>query len=103
VSAALSHIVLGTNCMAEAEGFYMPLLTMLGWRRRFSDASPDKLLWQQMYTLPLYQKPELLAYSNNISGVQPNPPSAHFVPHELMILKAWIRSSKPVTTMAWPL
>ena len=46
MSAALSHIVLGTNCMAEAEGFYMPLLTVLGWRRRFSDASPDKLLWQ---------------------------------------------------------
>jgi len=36
----------------------------------------DKLLWQQMYTLPLYQKPELLAYSNNISGVQPNPTNA---------------------------
>jgi catechol 2,3-dioxygenase-like lactoylglutathione lyase family enzyme/ketosteroid isomerase-like protein len=46
VSSALSHIVLGTNRMAEAEGFYVPLLAMLGWRRRFSDASPDKLLWQ---------------------------------------------------------
>lgn len=46
VSAALSHIVLGTNGLAEAEGFYTPLLAMLGWRRRFSEASPDKLLWQ---------------------------------------------------------
>ncbi|MEJ7933951.1 nuclear transport factor 2 family protein [Sphingobium sp. AN558] len=46
MSAALSHIVLGTNRMAKAESFYTPVLAMLGWRRRFSEGSPDKLLWQ---------------------------------------------------------
>ena len=32
----------------------------------------DSLLWQQMYTLPLYQKPTLLAFSDNISGLADN-------------------------------
>ncbi len=42
----LSHIVFGTTDMAQAEGFYAPLLTMLGWRRRPSDSTPGKLVWQ---------------------------------------------------------
>lgn len=33
----------------------------------------DSLLWQQMYTLPLYQKPTLLAFSNSIHGLADNP------------------------------
>jgi len=33
----------------------------------------DKLLWGEMYTLPLYQKPTLLAYSNVIQGIADNP------------------------------
>ena len=44
--SALSHIVLGTSCIARAEQFYEPLLAILGWRRRLKEASPEKLLWQ---------------------------------------------------------
>lgn len=33
----------------------------------------DKLLWQQMYTLPLYQKPTLLSFSSNYQGIGDNP------------------------------
>jgi peptide/nickel transport system substrate-binding protein len=33
----------------------------------------DKLLWDQMGTLPLYQKPTFIAYSSNLKGVQDNP------------------------------
>ncbi|MEO9139874.1 MAG: ABC transporter family substrate-binding protein [Jatrophihabitans sp.] len=32
----------------------------------------DSALWQDMYTLPLYQKPTLLAYRDNISGLADN-------------------------------
>ncbi|GAB2457366.1 ABC transporter family substrate-binding protein [Jatrophihabitans fulvus] len=32
----------------------------------------DKLLWDEMYTLPLYQKPTLLAFKNNIQGLADN-------------------------------
>jgi peptide/nickel transport system substrate-binding protein len=32
----------------------------------------DALLWDQMYTLPLYQKPTLLAFQNNITGLADN-------------------------------
>jgi peptide/nickel transport system substrate-binding protein len=32
----------------------------------------DSLLWAQMYTLPLYQKPTLLAFDSNIKGIGDN-------------------------------
>jgi glutathione transport system substrate-binding protein len=32
----------------------------------------DAILWQQMATLPLYQKPQFWAWSNNLKGVLPN-------------------------------
>ncbi len=32
----------------------------------------DAVLWDQMATLPLYQKPQYYAWSNNIQGIQPN-------------------------------
>jgi peptide/nickel transport system substrate-binding protein len=32
----------------------------------------DAALWQQMVTLPLYQKPQFFAWSNNLKGVVPN-------------------------------
>jgi peptide/nickel transport system substrate-binding protein len=35
----------------------------------------DKLLWDQMGTLPLYQKPTFIAYSSSLKGVQDNPTS----------------------------
>lgn len=55
MNAPLSHVVLGTNSMENAERFYTPLLAMLGWRRRLSDSSPDKLLWQPATaTRPLF-------------------------------------------------
>jgi len=36
----------------------------------------DKLLWDQMATLPLYQKPTLLAYDSNFKGIGDNPTQA---------------------------
>jgi peptide/nickel transport system substrate-binding protein len=36
----------------------------------------DKALWDQMATLPLYQKPTFIAYSSNVKGVQDNPTQA---------------------------
>ncbi|MCW2595129.1 MAG: putative Extracellular solute-binding protein [Jatrophihabitans sp.] len=33
----------------------------------------DKQLWQDMFTIPLYQKPTLLSYTNNVSGLADNP------------------------------
>jgi peptide/nickel transport system substrate-binding protein len=36
----------------------------------------DKLLWDQMYTLPLYQKPTLLSYDSNYKGIADNTTSA---------------------------
>jgi peptide/nickel transport system substrate-binding protein len=36
----------------------------------------DKALWDQMATLPLYQKPTYIAYSSNVQGVQDNPTQA---------------------------
>src|SRR3954453_7657403 len=36
----------------------------------------DKLLWDQMATLPLYQKPTFIAYSNNVKGAEDNPTQA---------------------------
>jgi len=33
----------------------------------------DKLLWDQMATLPLYQKPTFIAYSNTVKNVKDNP------------------------------
>jgi peptide/nickel transport system substrate-binding protein len=33
----------------------------------------DKLLWDQMATLPLYQKPTFIAYSSNLGNVKDNP------------------------------
>lgn len=44
MKAPLSHIVLGTNAMAEAEAFYAAILPMLGWRRR--DGVEGKLIWR---------------------------------------------------------
>ena len=32
----------------------------------------DKLLWDQMATLPLYQKPTFIAHQSSISGVEDN-------------------------------
>ena len=32
----------------------------------------DAILWQDMVTLPLYQKPQFWAWSNNLKGVLPN-------------------------------
>jgi len=32
----------------------------------------DAILWQDMVTLPLYQKPQFWAWSNNLNGVLPN-------------------------------
>lgn len=32
----------------------------------------DKLLWDQMYTLPLFQKPTIIAYQSNIKNIQDN-------------------------------
>jgi peptide/nickel transport system substrate-binding protein len=36
----------------------------------------DSLLWQQMATLPLYQKPTFIAYSTTVKGVEDNPTQA---------------------------
>jgi peptide/nickel transport system substrate-binding protein len=36
----------------------------------------DSLLWEQMATLPLYQKPTFIAYSNTVKGVKDNPTQA---------------------------
>jgi peptide/nickel transport system substrate-binding protein len=36
----------------------------------------DKLLWDNMYTIPLYQKPTFLAYNSNYTGFQENASSA---------------------------
>jgi peptide/nickel transport system substrate-binding protein len=36
----------------------------------------DALLWDQMATLPLYQKPTFIAYSSNVSGIKDNPTQA---------------------------
>lgn len=36
----------------------------------------DKLLWDQMYTLPLYQKPTLLAFDSNYTGIGDNASNA---------------------------
>jgi peptide/nickel transport system substrate-binding protein len=36
----------------------------------------DTMLWDQMATLPLYQKPTFIAYSSNVKGVQDNPTQA---------------------------
>ena len=36
----------------------------------------DKLLWDQMATLPLYQKPTFIAYSNTVKNVKDNPTQA---------------------------
>ena len=32
----------------------------------------DKLLWENMFTIPLYQKPTFLAYNSNYTGFQEN-------------------------------
>ncbi len=32
----------------------------------------DRILWQTMVTLPLYQTPQFYAWSNNLRGVLPN-------------------------------
>jgi peptide/nickel transport system substrate-binding protein len=36
----------------------------------------DKLLWGDMFSLPLYQKPTLLAYDSNYKGIGDNPTQA---------------------------
>ena len=36
----------------------------------------DKLLWDQMGTIPLYQKPDFFAWSSNINGAKDNPTQA---------------------------
>jgi peptide/nickel transport system substrate-binding protein len=36
----------------------------------------DRLLWEQMGTLPLYQKPTFIAYSSTIEGAEDNPTQA---------------------------
>jgi peptide/nickel transport system substrate-binding protein len=36
----------------------------------------DQYLWQDMFTLPLYQKPDLLAYDSNYKGIGDNPTQA---------------------------
>ncbi|WP_439817306.1 VOC family protein [Zavarzinia sp. CC-PAN008] len=42
----LSHIYLGTNDPARAEAFYAPILALLGWRLRFSDATTGWAGWE---------------------------------------------------------
>lgn len=42
----LSHVHLGTNDLARAEGFYAPILALLGWRSRFSDPTAGWAAWQ---------------------------------------------------------
>ena len=32
----------------------------------------DKLLWDNLYTIPLYQKPTFLAYNSNYTGLEEN-------------------------------
>ncbi len=36
----------------------------------------DKYLWENMYTLPLYQKPTFIAYNPNLVNIEDNPTSA---------------------------
>jgi peptide/nickel transport system substrate-binding protein len=36
----------------------------------------DKLLWKDMYTIPLYQKPTFLAYNSNYTGIVENATNA---------------------------
>ena len=41
--------------------------------RRSTDFNKaDAILWQDMVTLPLYQKPQFFAWTNNLKGVVPN-------------------------------
>jgi peptide/nickel transport system substrate-binding protein len=40
--------------------------------KQYANAA-DKLLWDQMATLPLYQKPTLLAFDSNFKGIGDNP------------------------------
>ena len=42
---------------------------------KWADAA-DKLLWDQMATLPLFQKPTLLAFSNSYTGIADNATNA---------------------------
>ena len=36
----------------------------------------DKLLWEDLYTIPLYQKPTFIAYNSNYTGIQENATNA---------------------------
>ena len=36
----------------------------------------DKTLWEDMYTIPLYQKPTFIAYTSNYTGIQENATNA---------------------------
>jgi peptide/nickel transport system substrate-binding protein len=36
----------------------------------------DKILWENLYTIPLYQKPQLIAYSSNVTNVTGNASTA---------------------------
>ena len=60
IDAALNKMATASNTTDEA---------------KFADEA-DKLLWAQMYTLPLYQKPTLLAFDSNYSGIGDNPTQA---------------------------
>jgi peptide/nickel transport system substrate-binding protein len=57
IDAALDKMATATNTSDEA---------------KYANQA-DSLLWQQMYTLPLYQKPTLLSYSSNLQGIADNP------------------------------
>lgn len=53
MNAPVSHVVLGTKAMTEAEAFYAAILAMLGWRRR--DEVEGKLIWRPANaTRPLF-------------------------------------------------
>ena len=41
-------------------------------RRSTTTTRPTSILWHNMVTLPLYQKPQFFAWSNNLKGVLPN-------------------------------
>jgi len=56
IDAALNKMVTATNTQDEV---------------KFANQA-DELLWQQMYTLPLYQKPTLLAYDSNYGNIGDN-------------------------------
>ena len=49
----------------------------------------DALLWEDLYTIPLYQKPTLLAYSSTLEGVDDNATEAG----PLWNSEKWVRTA----------